>query len=402
MGALYTVARKELLLLGRDLHGLLLLFALPLVFILIMSLAMQDEYATNAGNAVDVLVMDHDRSDASRDLLASLGRNEGYRLQVREDAGAGDRDRLLNDGGYAFLVEIKPGLGDFARMTARPAGGYPPVVTVLLPARTPRQQEKIFTGLLQESLGRLRLSYMVDDMIALDPELSAMSRDELMGVGAVETAYLFGGTPKAAPSAVQQNVPAWLIFSIFFIVVPLSNTFINERLLGTINRMRTINVPPAALILGKMIPYFIVNQVQVVLMLLVGVYVVPWCGGERLLLGDSPSGLMVMSLCVSWAALGYAVIIAVVARTPEQAVTLGGMGNIILAAIGGIMVPAFIMPEVMQSLSVISPMAWALRGFLDVLLHGGGIDMIWPECGLLILFGSVCMFLAVKLYFKIR
>jgi len=30
------------------------------------------------------------------------------------------------------------------------------------------------------------------------------------------------------PSAVQQSVPAWLVFSMFFIVIPISNTFIAE------------------------------------------------------------------------------------------------------------------------------------------------------------------------------
>ena len=94
-----------------------------------------------------------------------------------------------------------------------------------------------------------------------------------------------------------------------------------------------------------------------------------------------------MSAAVSLAALGYALLISSITRTTEQASLLGGAGNLILAAIGGIMVPKFVMPEAMQHLTNVSPMAWGLEGFLDVLLrdwrHGrslarsGRAQLLW-------------------------
>lgn len=55
-----------------------------------------------------------------------------------------------------------------------------------------------------------------------------------------------------------------------------------------------------------------------------------------------------LSAAVSLSALGYGLLISVIARTTEQAVVLGGGGIIIMAAIGGIMVPTYVMPEIMQ------------------------------------------------------
>ncbi len=58
------------------------------------------------------------------------------------------------------------------------------------------------------------------------------------------------------PSAVQQSVPGWLVFGVFFVVVPLSNTFIRERQLGTLRRLRSTNLSRGTVLLGKLIPYF--------------------------------------------------------------------------------------------------------------------------------------------------
>lgn len=63
---------KEFLLLFHDWHALLLLFGMPLAFLVIMSLAMQDEYAQRAGRKMTVAVIDRDATDASRAFVAAL------------------------------------------------------------------------------------------------------------------------------------------------------------------------------------------------------------------------------------------------------------------------------------------------------------------------------------------
>src|SRR6185436_3311056 len=80
-----------------------------------------------------------------------------------------------------------------------------------------------------------------------------------------------------------------------------------------------------------------------------------------------------VSACTSVAAIGWGLFVAVLAKTMEQATVIGGVGNILAAAIGGIMVPRFVMPPAMQSLAELSPMAWALDGFHAVMLRGTSI-----------------------------
>jgi ABC-2 type transport system permease protein len=129
-------------------------------------------------------------------------------------------------------------------------------------------------------------------------------------------------------------------------------------------------------------------------MLLVGVYLVPLFGGESLALGHSPAALGVLALAVSFASVSYALLIANLVTTAEQATILTGVSNLLMAALGGIMVPRFVMPGAMQAVSRLSPMAWGLDGFLHVFLRHGGLREVNGEVLKLAAFGTAAFLLA--------
>jgi ABC-2 type transport system permease protein len=193
---------------------------------------------------------------------------------------------------------------------------------------------------------------------------------------------------------VQQNVPAWLVFAMFFVALPLSTTWMQERRQGTFTRLRSIGLSPGQLLMSKLVPYYLINLLQVALMLAVGVYLVPLFGGDALTLGHSGAGLAVMALAVSFAAVSYALLIANIVSTVEQATILTGVSNLLLAALGGVMVPRFVMPHAMQQLSMASPMAWGLEGFLDIFLRDGDVSVVAPRALLLAAFGAGSLLLA--------
>ena len=97
----------------------------------------------------------------------------------------------------------------------------------------------------------------------------------------------------------------------------------------------------------------------------------------------------------SLAATGLGLLIAALAKTQEQIGGLGTLLVIILAALGGVMVPRFIMPEFMQSIGLISPHAWALTAYQDVLVRGYGIEGVLPEVAALLGFAVVFFGIAV-------
>jgi ABC-2 type transport system permease protein len=250
---------------------------------------------------------------------------------------------------------------------------------------TSKQIEAIMVSSLHAALGRERMWSLLST-IANDTGDS--TKEEF----AVRYAYV--SNKATVPSSVQQSVPAWLVFGAFFVVVPLSNTLISERQQGTLRRLRSTNLGTLRLLLGKLIPYFWINQLQVILMLIAGSVLIPALGGEALQINGSWLLLAVMAATLSIAALGIAFLIAVSSSTTEQATLLGGTGNIVLAAIGGIMIPKFVMPATMQSVANWSPMSWGLEGFLDILLRNGTLRDIAPKASGLLALGLLTLSLA--------
>lgn len=384
MRPLIACIAKELRLLSRDLHGLALLFVLPLVFILVMSLAMQDLFAARSGHLADMLLVDSDRTERSQAFADRVEASDSFGVERATTAPPDLRDRL-RAGRYAFAVEILPGYGaafedeaDAAedKTDESPAEAQEPArIRVTVAADTDKRTEKLLLAALAEAAARQRSDHLIDSLPDKDPLGREIEKPEL-GESPIETVYAYEQKAETAPSAVQQNVPAWLVFAVFFVAIPFSNTFIRERQLGVQRRLRTINVGPLSQFVGKLIPYFVVNQLQVVLMLAVGVFLVPLLGGEALVIRGEPLALALLAASVSLAALGFALLVAVVARTTEQATMLSGLGAILLAAVGGVMVPKFVMPEGLQKAAEISPMAWGLDGFLELLLRDGGVEDI--------------------------
>ena len=160
------------------------------------------------------------------------------------------------------------------------------------------------------------------------------------------------------PTPYSTASPHGLIFGMFFIMIPLSNVMALERQTNTITRLRLARASASGLIAAKLVPYFLINQLQFVGMLLLGRYLLPEIGVPALILNGSLVPYALLSAAVSAAALGYALLISVCAKSTEHAVVLGGGGIILMAAIGGIMVPAHVMPETMQQLTLDFPNGW--------------------------------------------
>jgi ABC-2 type transport system permease protein len=156
-----------------------------------------------------------------------------------------------------------------------------------------------------------------------------------------------------------------------------------------------MSLPAWQLMLGKLLPFFAINLCQAVLMLLVGIYLVPMFGGDRLVIGDAYGALALMSMAVSLAAVSFGLLVAQLVKTNEQATILTGAMNLIMAAIGGVMVPRFLMPQMMQDFSWVSPMTWGLEGYLDLFLRGGSVGDILPECAGLMTFAFIMFGLAL-------
>ncbi len=378
-----ALIRKELLALSRDVHGLAAMFLMPVIFIVVMSLALKDYY-TPSLSALRYAVDQRDDGAGARAVLQQWQRGHGAAQPLPADW----RERL-RAGELKYVIVVEPGLSQ-------------ELVALSLPTR-PALQLLAEPGIDGNLLNTLRA-----ELLSIAGELKARSAIVDAGapsppptasIGALVAAERLAGQHGVRPTAVQQNVPAWLVFGMFFIVASLSNLFLQERSSGTLARLRSLGVPPATLLLSKAVPYLGVNLLQVLLMLAVGVWGMPRLGGDALsLAGIHWPALVAALLALSFAAVGLSLALAGMVRTPSQAATVGPALNVVMAAIGGIMVPTFVMPVFMQRVAALSPMNWGLEALLGVLLRGGDLASIWPQVARLLMLAVAMLALAAVLF----
>jgi ABC-2 type transport system permease protein len=96
--------------------------------------------------------------------------------------------------------------------------------------------------------------------------------------------------------------------------------------------------------------------------------------------------LLVVTLFSGLAAIGFGILLGTIADTQEQSAPFGATSVVVLAAVGGIWVPVFLMPEFMQSVAKFSPMNWGLNAYYDIILRNSGISGIAKELAFLFLF----------------
>ncbi|MBK1735660.1 hypothetical protein CKO15_10265 [Halorhodospira abdelmalekii] len=446
--ALYLIY-KEVLLLSRDWHGLLLLFLMPALFLTLMSLALQEAHEFGGKRTLQVAVIDLDESDASQRLLERLqqeltlfdltpvevhdrqsdhsggpdqsghgphdphgpgqanssdngsgsGHNNGNEATAAQtDAAAqaaawvsGHSAALNSDNRQNFsLALIIP--AEFERaLTGKTATAQPLALQLHYAAELPAQIRELFALGLEGALNQAILAASLERLM---PSWGGGSRADRLLIDHPLHVALQHPSGDQAPNAVQQSTPAWLVFGMFFIVAPLAASLIVERNQGALCRLRQIGFPNSWLLLSRLPVYYAVNMLQLAFMLAVGRYLVPGLGGEALTLGGPLNALWLIATATSIAAIGFALLVASLSRTHIQATLMGGAFVLIMAAWGGILVPKAVMPLTMQDLTLLSPLAWGLEGFLDVMLRHQGGTAALPEVAKLFGFGTACALLA--------
>jgi len=412
---------KEFLLLIRDPGGLALIFIMPVALVIVMALIQNNTFREFQETRIDVLFVDEDRNALSGNIEGSFQASPNIHL-IKTESG-----KPLTSEAARQLVQR----GDYQAAIIIPAQA-----TVTLRKKTKQAVDELFAyygfgpATLANDSPAVELQLLFDPAIKANYKQALTSAVEKMVTG-VQAEWLtdtiqeqFGGTePKKkikidfsrmihvnqmiaaentqsglAINAVQHNVPAWSMFAMFFILFPLAGNFIKEREEGSMLRLRLISGSQFPVISGKFIFYLFVCLLQLVSMIGVGLYVMPVIGLSKLVLGTNGLGVVLTGLAVAMAATGFGLLIAVYFRTPQQALSFGSISVVILAALGGVWVPTFAMPQIMQSISPYSPLNWGLEAFNDLFLRNASTSVILPDLVKLVCFSLVTLAASVLIY----
>ncbi len=411
---------KEILVLIRDMAGLAILFVMPMVLIFVMTLIQDSTFRKLDETYLEVLVVNNDLDSLGMAIEQGLASTGFFSVKTSlDDQNISEQvlHQHISEGNYQIGILIKEGSTKALREKAKIliekalAEGnadslrYEPdssrtatVVVYFDPVIKNSFKQSVMNALdnfTSKIESKIIFQAFTEEVKPLLPEGSELSFLGESGI-TIEQTYASNKYNEVLPNSVQHNVPAWTVFAMFFIIIPLTGNIIKEREDGSALRLKLMPGSYITVLLSKIIVYLVVCLIQFFLMLMVGIIFLPLLGMPTLELGSHPGALIILSLSVALAATGYGVLLGTIATSHEQAASFGSVSVIILAAIGGIWVPVYMMPPIMQKISIISPLNWGVDGFYDVFLRGADLQKIIPQALSLILFCVVTMLLAFQ------
>lgn len=392
--------------------GIAILFIMPLVLIITITLIQDNTFKKVTDAKIPVLLVDNDKGKVSESILKGLESNNNFSVIQKESET--DAKELVFTGKYQLAIIIPTelssdleqkvsqnvnkiisefGIEDEEAVAPRKISSkevklyFDPATQITFKSSVKNGIDKMIAKIETESIYKAFQEQITDDpnQVIFETEPFINFKEVLPKKDDIEM----------IPNSVQHNVPAWTLFAIFFIIVPLSINIVKEKNQGTFVRLRTNPVSYATVLGGKTIVFLVVCLIQFVLMLLVGVYLLPALGLPNLDISGRIPLLFIVAFFVGLAAIGLGLLLGTVAKSQEQSAPFGATFVVILAALGGVWVPVFVMPKFMQTLSNISPMNWGLNAFYDVFLRNSSFLELMPELTLLFLFFIVTSAIAI-------
>ena len=406
MKLLYSIY-KEYKVLTRDRAGLAITFIMPTVLILIITLIQDTTFRSVNEASVPLLIVDRDNDSLSIALEKSLINSKFFVITKKQMTDEETKTEIAK-GTYFIGVIIpentskklreKSGarvtklLNSFSGDTTETESAldtnklnvqlfFDPITKKSFKTTVSNSFERIISQIEMQSMMNALNEKMQESFPLAKP-----SPLEVTPIVNLKEDYASYNNSSIIPNSVQHNVPAWTLFAMFFICIPLAGNIIKERDDGSAFRLLTMPGSYMIVILGKMLTYVIVSLIQFALMLCVGVFVLPMMGMPELNIGNSLPVLFLVAFASGLAATGFGLLVGTIATSHDQASLFGAVFVIILAAIGGIWVPTFVMPEVMKKISVISPLNWGLEAFYGIFLRNFGLKEIVPEVAKLLAF----------------
>lgn len=412
MHKLRASIKKEILLLIRDWGGLGILFIMPSILLITITLVQQSTFKDANDVIMPIIVVNNDGGEFGKTIEKNISETSSLKLVQNFDDKKIDEStakKLVSDGKYQIALVIPENLSNALESNINTN------VEKILAEFSMEETDSSSTESSTETLEKISKIKIFFDPAAGETFRNSVKNDiekmmskveskkiytvfeEQMGIETegnmmTENSIQFDeiiaqkGEDGITPNTVQHNVPAWILFGIFFIVVPLGINIVKEKNLGTLIRIRTSPVSYATIISGKIITYMLICLIQFVLMLLIARFLFPSLGLISFKPGAQLFPMTIIVIFSSFAAIGLGILIGTVMKTQEQSAPFGAIFTIIISAIGGIWVPVYLMPAIMQKVAVFSPMNWGISAFYDIILRNGSLMDISIELISLFLF----------------
>lgn len=414
MQKLLAAIIKDLLIITRDRLGLIFMFLMPIVLAIVITAVQNSTFEILNTNKVPLLLCNQDSGKAGLELISAIEKVGMFDLkQVTPDQDATQLAIRMHAKDAVVAIIIPHNFTAKIEDEAKKIAGKALVNfgmnadTVKAPDVVMQSITLLYHPVLQESF-RLSINSALRSAIQivqnrqvlqriyfslneseLPPELESEITNNPVPINEIPISR---DGSRTVPNATQHNIPAWTVFAMFFIVISLGGSVVRERLNGSFVRLKTLPANYLLALLSKQLTYLAVTLIQAGVIFAIGIWLFPYMGLPRLNLPADHAGLLLVTVICGWCAVSYAIFIGVFAQTQEQSNGVGAISIVLMAAIGGLLVPSFAMPASFQFVMKLSPLHWCLEAYYGLFLEGGNLKDVLI---------NIVPLLAITLFFQL-
>jgi ABC-type multidrug transport system permease subunit len=394
---MFKLFKKDLKLFLHDQRSVILTFLLPVILITLFAFA-YGSIGTYDGRSepVKLLLTDLDKTIASKEITDKIDSLEDIEIIV---SASGKSKELVIKGIYACALIINKGFQDSLEN-----GNALPVELMYDRSR------EMEIGILQQNLISTLMSSANEIMIKRNIEnyLNELFPDDENDFSDEVFAAVIKNdrnkeTIKWTPVVGDKNdtklgliqaVAGTAILMLLFSVAGIGTSMLEEKENGTINRLLYSPLKSSTILYSKMLFAFFISILQ-----LTAMFLFAWLILNMDLRVNIP-GFILMILATSFAVSSLGIFLASIASTRQQAHNLSTIIILVMSAIGGSMIPLFIMPSILQKIALLSVNYWGIQGFYDLFWRGLPLEAILPKILILTSIGIVMTLASVWLFKK--
>ena len=424
MNPVLSMAVKDIRVLFRDKLGAFFIIGFPICMGLFFGLIMNPSSSSGSGK-IAIAVVDQDNTDTSRKFIESLQENDSVELTVENLKSAKNSVRR---GKRVALLVLEEGFGETAGVFWEP----PPTIQLGVdPSRT--AESGMLQGLIMEAIGQLSSQRFQDSdkmrdylkrsrqSITKDEEISAADRllmnsffSSVEGmIGSIESLQNDSEEPAARSgmsdgfqfaniktidvsrkidprSATGQllklrsrwdiSFPQAMMWGVMSCVAGFAISIARERSRGTMLRLQIAPLSRSQILAGKALACFLTVILVIAFMTILGLF-----------LGMKPNhfGLLaIAAFCVAYCFVGIMMVMSVLGKTEASVNGAGWAINMVMAMVGGAMIPVMFMPAFIKQFSVVSPIKWSILSIEGAIWREFSLAEMLLPCGILLAFGT--------------
>jgi len=398
-----TIFKKDLKLFFADKKGVLLTFLLPILLISLFAFAFGGVGGASEITPIKLLVADKEGSVDTKSIIAKLDSLKGITIIIKEKKTA---ENLVRKGKYIGVLIFEKGFQDSITK-----GKKLPLELKYDAAREAEMGmlQAVLMQNLMSSIGEKTVKAKMNNYFDTKfPRATRIKQQVMNDMETNETSSMMNNdamqlkmtsvmketSSEKGNLGLIQAVAGTAIMMLLFSITSIGGSLLDEKDAGTLKRLLYSPLKPTDILFGKMGAALVLSVLQLVVM-----FIFSWLVFGLPIFKDIPS-LVLMILSTAFAVSSFGIFLVSIAKSRQQLQGYSTLIIMLMSAIGGSMIPLFVMPAVMQKIAVISVNYWGIQGFYDIFWRNLPLIQILPRIGVLVAIGMIMTLISVRLFQK--